>query len=241
MLLIFSSLIFARANKDTVTFKSLDNLEITADLYMTGEKNRPLILLFHQANSSRGEYPEIANRLNQLGFDCMAVDLRSGKISNGIKNRTHLEAIKHSKDTSYLSSRIDIIASFNYARQYSDNLIAWGSSYSASLVLKTIGEKPRYAKAILAFSPGEYFEKFGKPNNYISSSARKLKIPVFITSARDEKNSWIKIYNAIDSPYRKSFLPSSSGHHGSSALWSKYSDNSEYWRATEKFLFDLNF
>jgi len=236
---LLSSLAIA-ANIKTVEFKSLDNLTLRADLYMIDEdEDRPFIVLYHQAQSSRGEYNKIALKLNSLGFNCMAVDLRSGKISNNIKNESYLNAVKSHKKTSYLKARMDIVAALHYARQYSTKLIAWGSSYSASLILKTIGEKPRYAKAILAFSPGEYFSKFSKPNDYISSSAKKLKVPVFITSKRDEINNWKNIYDSIDEKYRVKFIPKANGHHGSSALWPKYSSSSEYWIAVENFLNSL--
>jgi len=240
LILLITSFVYA-ANKKTVEFKSLDNLILTADLYMIDEDiNRPFIVLYHQAQSSRGEYSEIALRLNKLGFNCMAVDLRSGEMSNGIKNQTYLEAVKNDKKTTHLKARIDIVSALHYARQYSQNLIAWGSSYSASLLMKTIGEKPRYAKAILAFSPGEYFSKFGKPIDYIKTSANKLKIPVFITSARHEVKDWQEIYNVIDAKYRVAFIPKAQGHHGSSSLWSKYSSSNEYWVAVESFLKSLN-
>ena len=226
--------------KLSILWYLLDNLLITADLYMIDENvDGPLIVLYHQAKSSRGEYAEIALRLNSLGFNCMSVDLRAGEMSNGVKNQTYLQAVKNNKKTSYLKARMDIIAALHHARQYSQNLIVWGSSYSASLLLKTIGEKPRYAKAILAFSPGEYFSKFGKPNDYIKSSVHKIKVPTFITSARSEVKDWQEIYNAIDSKYRVAFIPKSKGHHGSSALWDKYPSSAEYWKATESFLKSL--
>ena len=48
---------------EAITFKSADNLLITADRYTPHTSNTtPLIVLFHQAGSSRGEYNEIAPR-----------------------------------------------------------------------------------------------------------------------------------------------------------------------------------
>jgi len=238
-LLLLSTLIYA-TTKTTIQFKSLDNVMVAADLYLIdNDINRPMIVLFHQANWSRGEYIEIAPKLNKLGFNCMAVDLRSGDKINGIQNQTYLNAKKSYKKTNHLNSRIDMIASFQEARSYSNKLIGWGSSYSASILLKTIGEKPRYAKAILAFSPGEYFKRVGKPDDYIQKSASKLKIPVFITSSKSEKNSWTNIYEAINSKYRKSFIPTTEGNHGSRVLWSESSNNKAYWNEVESFLRSL--
>jgi len=41
--------------------------------------------------------------------------------------------------------------------------------------------------SVLAFSPGGYYKKRGK--TFIEDSVKTLKIPVFITSAKDEKNT----------------------------------------------------
>ena len=49
---------------------------------------RSYYVLFHQAKYSRGEYFEVAPKLNKMGFNCLAVDLRSGGEINGIPNKT---------------------------------------------------------------------------------------------------------------------------------------------------------
>jgi len=79
----------SNAQGETITFPSKDGLTITADTYITNPDNKtPFIVLFHQAGWSRGEYNEIAPKLNKLGFNCMAVDQRSGGSVNGIQNET---------------------------------------------------------------------------------------------------------------------------------------------------------
>jgi hypothetical protein len=50
---------------ETVTFPASDGVTVTADLANPGGK--PLLVLFHMAGSSRGEYRDIAPRLNALG------------------------------------------------------------------------------------------------------------------------------------------------------------------------------
>jgi hypothetical protein len=71
--------------KHKVTFIASDSLRITADLYLNNY-NYPFILLFHQNGYSRGEYAEIAGKLMNLGYNCLAVDLRSGGKVNYVKN-----------------------------------------------------------------------------------------------------------------------------------------------------------
>jgi len=240
-LLIFSSVSSAYA-KGTVTFPSKDGLPITLDSYITSTDKRPLIVLFHQAGWSRGEYLEIAPKLNKLGFNAIAIDLRSGDKVNGVVNETAKRAKKAGKGTTYVDALQDIEASLEYARSLVGNkvkVIAWGSSYSAALVLKVAGDHPELANAVLAFSPGEYFKKLGKPADWVKQSARLYTRPVFITSAKSEKKRWKAIFDAIKSKKKIAFIPSSKGHHGSRALWKKYADNKEYWSAVKRFLISV--
>ena len=229
----------AAAKKETVKFPSSDGMAITADVYMNAaDKKRPFIVLFHQAGWSRGEYIEIAPRLNALGFNCMAVDLRSGGEVNGVTNETSARAKAGSKGTSYVDAMPDIEAAIRYARKHYGHgkVIIWGSSYSAALVLKVAGDRSELVDGVLAFSPGEYFGRSGKPANWIQESAAKIKLPVFITSARGEKGSWSGIFDAIRSENKTFYLPDTRGNHGSRALWAKFNDSTGYWKAVENFL-----
>ena len=223
----------------TITYPSKDGLPIVADIYITNEdKSTLFIVLFHQAGWSRGEYLEIAPELNRLGFNCMAVDLRSGNKVNGVTNQTAKEAKKEGKGTTYVDTIQDIEASLEYARENytSDKLIAWGSSYSAALVLKVAGDNPKLVDGVMSFAPGEYFAKLGKSPTWVQESAKNITVPVFITSARDEKNRWSDIYDAIPSKNKTSYVPVTKGNHGSRTLWKKFNDNQGYWDAVTQFL-----
>jgi dienelactone hydrolase len=230
---------FAQA-KETITFLSKDGLQITADSYIADAGgNRSLIVLFHQAGWSRGEYIEIAPRLNKLGFDVLAVDLRSGKAVNSVTNETAKRARKAGKGTRYIDALPDMEAALLYARKGVEDgveVIAWGSSYSSALVLQLVGEKPALADAVLSFSPGEYFRKSGKPRDWIQKSAASINVPVFITSAKSERGRWSAIFKGIKSKNKVGFTPKTKGNHGSRALWDKFSDSKEYWLAITQFL-----
>ena len=235
-LLIFS--VSVQANS-TLTFPSKDGLQITVDTYINRVDDRPLVVLFHQAGWSRGEYIEIAPKLNALGFNVMAVDLRSGNRVNGVINETAKRAKKAQKGSSYLDAVQDIEAALDYARGLvgsETKVIAWGSSYSAALVLQIIGEKPDLADAVVSFSPGEYFKRAGKPAHWVRDSAKNISVPVFMTSARSEKRQWQAIFDGIKSKGKYAFIPATKGHHGSRALWGKYADSEAYWTALTPFL-----
>lgn len=235
-LVVISSSLHA---KGALTFPSKDGLPITFDNYITTVDNRPLIVLFHQAGWSRGEYLEIAPQLNKLGFNAIAIDARSGGKINGVMNETAQRARKAGKGMTYLDAKQDIEAALEYARNLvgdKTKVIAWGSSYAAALVLKVAGDRPELANAVLAFSPGEYFKKAGKPADWVQQSAKLYTRAVFITSARNEKKRWKPIFDSIKSNKKVGFIPKTKGHHGSRALWKKYQDSEQYWSAVQVFL-----
>ncbi|MGB5820552.1 MAG: alpha/beta fold hydrolase [Saonia sp.] len=220
-------------SQEKVEFPSQDGLEITADFY-TKENSSTIVLLFHQAGWSRGEYGEIAPKLNTMGYSCLAVDLRSGGEVNGVKNETHKRAASKGKPTEYKDALQDIEAAVNYVKSTyrPEKIILWGSSYSSALVLKYGGDHPDAMNAILSFAPGEYFGS----KNYISESAKHIEVPVFITSAKNEHKNWKAIYEAIPIATKKYYLPETKGNHGSRALWEQFDDSSGYWDAVTDFL-----
>ena len=224
--------------EETIYFKSKDGIQIAADLYMAHDKSAPFIVLFHQAGWSRGEYNEIAPILNGMGYNCMSVDLRSGGSVNDVKNITNQNAIKAMKETKYVNAIQDMESAINYSKEnFADGkLIIWGSSYSSALSLKLAGDMSDKIDGVLAFSPGEYFVSQGKPRDFVASSAAHITDPVFITSARNEKNSWWGIYVSISSDKKEYFLPQTAGNHGSRALWQTFPDSVQYWEAVKKFL-----
>lgn len=222
----------------TVTFPAPNNIQVTADVYEVDNNKLPLILLFHQARFSRGEYREIAPKLNAMGYTCIAVDQRSGDQVNGVINQTHLAAKKAGLATKYPDALPDLVATLHYAKKNYPNrkIIIWGSSYSSSLVFILASRFSNDISGILSFSPGEYFEYKGKK---IVDYAKDVKCPVFITSAKNEHDSWKAIFEAIPNPNKQSFLPTDKGFHGSKALWAEKPGNEEYWKAVKKFLESL--
>ncbi len=227
------------AGNNSLVFKSSDGLLINADRYTPHSADTtPLIILFHQAGASRGEYNEIAPRLNQLGYNCIAVDLRSGEYSRGKDNETAIRASQQNLSTNYADALPDIIASLKYARKNypHSKIIAWGSSYSAALVLKVAGDYPQLVDGVIAFSPGEYFHHLGKSKTWIRDSAKNIQVPTFITSSKKEAGDWSTIYGAINKNIKQAFIPESAGKHGSKALWKKQADSEVYWKAVTSFL-----
>jgi dienelactone hydrolase len=214
----------------TIQFKAADSLPITADSYeiLPGEK---YILLCHQAGFSRGEYIETAKRLNQLGYNCLAIDQRSGDKCNGIVNQTAFNAKEQELKTDYLDAQQDIEAAINYIYNHcGKKIIVVGSSYSASLVLK-IAKASDKISACAVFSPGEYFDGIN-----LQKEITGLSLPIFATSSKEESKDLITLLKGIKDENKTIFVPKAKGDHGSRVLWPDAPDKDEYWSALEAFL-----
>ncbi|MCF6182031.1 alpha/beta hydrolase [Lutibacter sp.] len=214
-----------------ITFPSKDGLLITADFYEV-ESNKPMILLCHQAGFSRGEYRDTAIKLNKLGYSCLAIDQRSGNKANGVINETVLAAKKGNLPTNYLDARQDIEAAIDFLYHKNNNkpIILIGSSYSATLVL-LIGDNSDKVKAIVAFSPGEYYKTID-----VKNSIKDIEKPVFVTSSKKESKALTELISEINPKYVTQYIPEEAGIHGSKALWKTTVGNENYWKAFTNFL-----
>ena len=221
---IFGTLNVEAQTARRVKFPSKDGVTITADMY-EANPDYPWIVLFHKAQSSRGEFQRIAIKLNKLELNCMAVDLRSGKEANFIVNETYVLAKNTDLGTEYLDAEIDMRAAIQKAYIIARKpVIIFGSSYSASLAIK-LGAEMSQVKAVVAFSPGEYF---GKKLD-VAKAARGLTKPTFIACGSDEKEYTDPIANAIRSKKKIYFAPPKGGAHGAACLDKGTDGETEYW------------
>jgi dienelactone hydrolase len=233
-------LILARAAQDrvqpkTVELAAKDGLSVTADLYAVGDKKKPFLLLCHQARSSRGEYRAIAPRLVKAGFNCLALDQRSGrglpKVSGGVKNETAARAAEAGKPTGYLDARADIEAAIAWIRKqgYTGKLTLWGSSYSASLALM-IGAESKKLSAVIAFSPGDYL----RPRGTVAKAAARLKVPLLVVAPENEREQATTLFEAAASRH-KTLMVDPRNLHGSRTLFLA-DDPKPAWKAVLEFL-----
>ncbi len=232
--LIFSAMTLNSFAQETITFNSKDGLPITADLYISSTQN-PYIILLHQAGYSRGEYREIAPKLVNLGYNCLAIDLRSGNEVNYVKNETAAKAKEKNLPGNYLDALPDIHAAIDYVRQKSNkSVVLWGSSYSASLSLMVAPQELKIG-ALVVFSPGEYFE----PSDFIKSKIGKISVPVLALSSKSENPELVDLLSVVPKSLVTIFKPTDEGKHGSKALWESNKSNKEYWMAVTLFFSKL--
>ena len=215
---------------EPVKLTAKDGVKI-AGVYTRATNPKALILLFHQAGSGKDEYALIAPRLADAGYSSLRIDQRAGGELFGV-NET-VKALGKSDD--YLAARPDLEAAFDWAKAQKLPIILWGSSYSASLVFVLAAEHPE-VKAVLAFSPGEYFDD----KTMIAKAGAGVKAPVFVTSAQDGKeiDAARDILKAVPVAGKEQFVPKTGGVHGSSTLLrEKNPDGAEdAWKAVMAFL-----
>lgn len=227
---------FADRGFKSIDFPTSGGFAARADVYDSADPSATWILLFHQAGWSRGEYREIAPKLAERGYRVMAVDQRSGRVVNGVRNETHRRAAQQKLGTDYLDAYGDLRAALTHVRDRfgAERVVVWGSSYSASLVLRLAAEHPSEVSAVVSFSPGEYFQKRGA--SYVKEFAKSVSHPLFVTSSKDERPKAQPIFDVSPSKKKILFTPASTGQHGSRALWAKWPDSDVYWAAVNGFL-----
>ncbi len=215
-----------------ITLTAADGAHVFGYLY-PAKHPKALILLFHQAQSNAGEYAPIAPRLVAAGYSALAIDQRSGAARFGSANQTVLRLGRDG--AAYLEAQQDLEAAVQYGIGTALPLAILGSSYSSSLAF-LVAAKHADIKAVLAFSPGEYFDT----PDLVRRAAAKVNTPVFITSAKDadEIKEAAAIFQAVASPLKMQFVPSVAGVHGASTLRadSNPRGSEENWTALLKFL-----
>jgi dienelactone hydrolase len=234
LIIIWSNILYAQR---VVNFYSEDGVKITADIYETEKETDKYMLLFHQAEYSRGEHKETARRLIKLGFNCIAVDLRHGNEVNYVVNETAQFARENNISHSMLDAEKDILASIKYTQKTFSGakIFLFGSSFSASLCLKIAKEKGNI-ESVIAFSPGEFFE----PQLNIQKNITGLSIPIFVACPKSELKYITDILSGIADKNKEIFTPErGDGLHGSKTLWWESSTRNEYWLALLFYLKDF--
>ena len=229
-LLFFPLALFGQ--KSEISIEATDGLVLTADLYESSPTSH-YIILFHQAGSSRGEFLEIAPRFQKMGYNVLAVDLRSGSNMNYVNNESAERAREKHLAMEMLDAHKDITAAISHVQSLTSiPVILLGSSYSASLVLEEAAVNVG-VKGVISFSPGEYF-----PGHSVKESIKCLDKPAFITATVQEEPFVTELTEGL--VQRTLFVPQGGeGVHGARALWKENETSSEYWLALILFVRSL--
>ncbi len=218
--------------KQTISFKALDGLEVTGDLYL--KDNSKFIIACHMAGASRGEYKNTAKWLNKLGYSVLAIDQRSGRKVNGVVNETAKRAKAKGLKTRYKDVVKDIAAAIRYVKKRfnPDFLVLMGSSYSADWAL-ILAAGDMGVDAAVAYSPGNYFKQ-------VEPVSGDIQVPVYITATSNEieKRKNASFVKNISSEYLVLYDPESGGKHGSKSIQRGTKGYKKYRKSLKEFLED---
>ena len=221
-----------------IRLEAADGTTVFAELHRADDKAKGVVLMFHQAGSNLHEYDPIAPRVVDLGYDCLTVDQRAGGNMWNSVNRT---VAQFSTDQSYSDAYPDLEAALAWAEgQEYETILAWGSSYSASLVLRLAAENGS-VDGVLSFSPGEYFDTEGLVAGWNS----EISVPcLFAATSAELQGGAGDIYNAApktDMRIGDMMFGAKTGRHGSSTLHEELNPDSNgmYWKGVERYLLSI--
>jgi pimeloyl-ACP methyl ester carboxylesterase len=211
LLLILLPGFYRVTGQEAVFFYTRDSTRVRADLYLA-DYRLPFIILCHQQGSDRTEFKEIAPRLLNVNYNCLAIDLRPGI---------------------GLSSSEDILAAIQYAGRFGNQpVILMGTAFSAALCFLIAAENAHDVKAIIALNPGEYLQ----PVKSIGALARQINQPIFVSSTLKEFPYVANIFSGIPESRLTVFKPQKGpGIRGTAAFSNSNPDSSEYWFALMMF------
>jgi len=224
-----------------VNITTSDSIKLFGDLYHKNKSSKS-ILLFHQGGSNvRGEYRRIMPYLLNRDYNILAVDLRLGGQTYGSYNRTLAELKDYNPfvdEYGYCDAYNNLEASLEYLidEGYNNDIIVWGSSFSAALAIQLAAKRGNDISKVLAFSPpSSSAMQDCKPIKYF----QEVKIPTLIIRPKSEADRETVLIQ-IDSAkkYNIRTYVASNGVHGSSILDSVRvgSSTEASWREINAFL-----
>lgn len=200
----------AQTGPQPIELRADDGVAISGFVY-NADHPRAVVLLFHQANSSKEEYATIAPRLVAAGFTALAIDQRSG---GSLYGHNETAAGLHTTP-SYDQAKPDLLAALEWGVMQHLPVVLWGSSYSAALVFEVAAEHPSEVRAVVAFSPGEYL----KDPRSVGHAAARVNVPIYVTSSSsaEEVRAAGTILAASPAKVKTQYVPRY-GVHGASTL-----------------------
>ncbi len=212
-------------SQKVVSFNAKDGVTIYAYDYHISD-SLPYVILLHSETGSKLEYKDIAYKIAKLGYNCLALDMRTGN------NETSSEYKKNNPEPQLIDAKKDIEAAIDFAYEKSNQpVILFGTGFSASLAMLTAKGNDK-VKAVIAFSPGEYFLPALKVEDQLAGYNKKT----FVACSQMEYPYVEQLISKADKSQITLFKPGTGqGAHGIKALSVKSDGYKEYWLAVYLF------
>ncbi len=202
---------------EKIFLKTKDGVKIATDLYDV-EKPIGWLILSHMMPATKESYEDLAIKLQNAGYENIAIDLRGhGKSDGGPKGFFNFLDEDHQKSILDIQAAVDYLIKERNATPDKISLI--GASIGANLSLQYIIENSKFQTAIL-LSPGLNYRG-------IKTEPFTIKIKpdqkVFLISAKDDNvpqnaEQTKKLYDLIYENKNKKIQIYETGGHGTDIL-----------------------
>ncbi len=174
------------SSMEKVFIRTSDNTQLTANYFTVDKSSYPWpkgwVVFSHMMPSTKESWTDFAKKLQELGYESLAVDLRGHGESQGGP-----DGFKNFSDSQHQKSILDIEAAVEFLKTKgaeTDKIALIGASIGANLSLQYISEHSEFQTAIL-LSPGLNYRGI-KTETIIKKLRKDQKI--FFASAKDDPN-----------------------------------------------------
>lgn len=193
---------------EKVILKTKDDLDIVGDYYNLSTQKQGVLLL-HMMPANRKSWWDLALKLEDNGFQVLAIDLRGhGESTNGPDGYKNFSNEEHQKSILDIEAALDFFKVLNIKLE---NIIIGGASIGANLAL-WYGSENNEIKKIFCLSPGINYREI-KPLNFVNKLTSDQQI--FIATSLDDKNNANESYEIFEktpSKDKKIIIYKSAGH-----------------------------
>lgn len=170
---------------EEIILTTKDGVRIYADYYKGRESNSPAVVLLHMMPATKESWHEFASKLQQSGFQALAIDFR-GHGKSISKNGQEIDYRKFG-DADHQKKIIDVETAINFFTENSITLkqiSLVGASIGANLSMQYMSEHPEI-KAGVALSPGLNYRGV-ETEKYILKFSQNQSIYLLAGGASDE-------------------------------------------------------
>lgn len=165
---------------EEVSFTTGDGFLIKGTLYKANSTKS--VLLLHMLGSDRNSYKTLGKRLQESGYNALAIDLRGHGQSTAKYGKQ--ETLSSFTEQDFREMVLDAAASSEFLAERNKTMTAIvGASIGANTAINYAAREPGI-KAVVLLSPGENYRGIGS-----IEAAQKIKMPVYIVASSEDAYS----------------------------------------------------
>jgi len=162
---------------ENISFNTNDGIKIAATFYKSQNPNGVGVILLHMRAKSRGDWADFAAKLNDAGFDALAIDFRGHGESGGV-------SVNKFSESDYQKLTLDVAAAEDYLKNENIKITIAGGSIGANTALNYAVQNPN-VKAVVLLSPGLNYKGVRT-----DGTSKQITVPIFLASSSDDPQSY---------------------------------------------------